>query len=171
MTRRSRHIDDPGESSAGDQDLVPDDDDLVEVSSAEVIEVGRRLAAAMANELLHTPPTKVGRSVFGGVLAVTTYVDDDPMIPRILDEARMLAGNPDRPPRSLSARAGRDHVVVLAHGDEWSLVASSAGPVLVLPDWASHILRIDQDPGWADEITSLVTALVQAARDQPGPPA
>jgi hypothetical protein len=85
----------------------------------------------------------------------------------ILEQARDLATDADRPEWSLTTRRAADHVVVLAHGPAWSLAASTAGPVLVLPDWASHVLRIDHDPDWQSELQALVTALVQAASTIP----
>lgn len=138
--------------------------------TADTVVASRRLAAAAADELLHASAATIGRGVFGRYLAVATFVDDDPIIPQILDQARDLAADQHRPSWSLTTRQGADHVVVLAHGAAWSLVASTAGPVLVLPDWASHLLRIDQDPDWEPDLRRLVAALVTATADTPQRP-
>jgi hypothetical protein len=55
-------------------------------------------------------------------------------------------------------------VVVLVHGPDFSLAGRSGGPVLVVSDRIRGVLRIDRDPSWQQELSTLIAELIAAGQ-------
>jgi hypothetical protein len=120
------------------------------------------LAAVFAQELAAQPAYLwAGRSL-GSIMSVTVYIDDDPEIADVVATAFEVARTAPSRDQVWSQR-GEAGVVVVAHGPTWSVVARSGGPILLLAEQYTQVLRVDTDPGWQVELTAMVAELILAA--------
>lgn len=63
-------------------------------------------------------------------------------------------------PEGVSVHGGVAGAVVLVNGPDFSVVARSGGPVLVLSDRIRGVLRVDRDPSWQAELSALISELI-----------
>jgi hypothetical protein len=128
----------------------------------------RALAERFATELCDVPPAVWERQAFGSVSSHLAHVEDDPELAEVVADAWDVARS--HPPHDqVQSRPGTAGRVVVAHGDTWTLVARSGGPVLVLSDRIKGVLRVDRDPHeWiVAELTELVTELINVSLGLP----
>jgi hypothetical protein len=121
----------------------------------------RRRALRLATELCDLSPGQWLLCSVGADAPIVS-LDDEPVIAEAIGEARIL-GHTRPAPGHVRSQAGVGGLVVAAHGRDWSLVARSGGPVLVLcaqyPDGA----RLDTDS--SPELGVLVAELIAVSRD------
>ncbi|MBI3686097.1 MAG: hypothetical protein HY241_01945 [Actinobacteria bacterium] len=124
------------------------------------------LAARLATELCDLSPGVWRRRAVGSVSSQVAYVNDDPELADVIAEAW---GTVQTQPAGewVRTRTGGFGAVVVTHGDWWSLIARTGGPVLVLSDRVRGVLRVDQDPSWREELTELVAELANVGRGLP----
>jgi hypothetical protein len=133
------------------------------LDTAKGAEVHRRkLAIVFAQELAEHPGETWTRRALGSLMSVTAYVDDDADLAEMVAEGLELAR--EAPTREqVWSRSGPAGVVVVAHGPAWSLIARSGGPILLMAEKYTQVLRLDGDPGWQGELTAMVTGLIAAS--------
>jgi hypothetical protein len=130
--------------------------------------VNRRvmLASALATELRDLPAPMWQRQARGATTSHVAFVGDEVELADVVAEAWDVARSQPSPGR-VRAERGVSGMVVAAHGDTWSLVARSAGPVLILSDRIAGVLRVDRDPDCRVELSELVSELVNVAQGRP----
>jgi hypothetical protein len=124
----------------------------------------RRRAALRLATWLCDYPRAAHRAIFA--TDALTEDDPDPAVPAldaVLTRARALARS--RPGRDLvCSQAGPGGLVVVAHTPDWSLVARSGGPVLLLTRAGRHPRRVEDGPDGGDEVATAVAELIAATR-------
>ena len=128
----------------------------------------RALAETFATELCDLSPGVWQRRASGSVSSHVAYVEDDPELAEVIAEAWDLVRS-GPPHDQVQSRPGTAGVVVAAHGESWSMVVRSGGPILVLSDRIKGTLRIDRDPHeWiVAELTELVAELINVSLGLP----
>jgi hypothetical protein len=122
----------------------------------------RKLALVFAQEMAGHPGPVWARRALGSLMSVMAYVDDDADLAEMVAEAFELAR--EVPPRErVWSRSGPAGMVVVAHGPAWTFVARSGGPILLLAEKYTQVLRLDEDPGWQGELGAMVTDLIAAS--------
>lgn len=127
----------------------------------------RRLAARFAGELCDLPPGRWRQAASGAQRSRVSYISGDPALGDIVAEAWDLArAQPSQD--QVWSRTGDAGLVVVAHGQAWSLVARSGGPVLVLSEAFEGVVRLEPDEYWLPEVelSVLVGELVSASRGE-----
>lgn len=135
------------------------------------------LGSALATEMTHRSAASWAQDARGRLESVAVDIDKQPGAADAVADAFDLAYSQPSI-QQVRVSDGVAGAVVLAHGPSWSVVARSAGPVLLLIDGTAAVLRVDLDHGWETELNALVTALVRAGRGlppldeslMPGPP-
>jgi hypothetical protein len=126
----------------------------------------RRAALRLATWLCDYP-----RAARRAAFATDPLSEDDPdpatpALDTVLTQARALARS--RPGRDLvCSQAGPGGLVVVAHTPDWSLVARSGGPVLVLARSGRHPRHVPTGPDGGDEVATVVAELIAASRRPP----
>jgi hypothetical protein len=86
-------------------------------------------------------------------------MEDEPGLAEIVADLWDVARSGPFPP-GVTVQGGVAGAVVLVHGPDFSVVARSGGPALVLSDRIRGVLRVDRDPSWQIELSALVSELI-----------
>ena len=127
----------------------------------------RREAERLATELCDLPPGVWSARSVGSTRSLRSRIDDDEVLADVVAEVWDLARTRPLTAGQVTCRSGAGGSVVVAHGDSWSLVARSGGPVLVVSDALGHVVRLEDTPLWEGELAVVVGELFDAARGLP----
>jgi len=116
-------------------------------------------AASLAAELRDLPAAVWSSRSRGTNSSYVVFIDDEPELADVVVALWDIARSGPFPPE-VTVQSGVAGVVVLVQGQDFSVVARSGGPVLVLSDRIRGVLRVDRDPSWQAELTVLVSELI-----------
>jgi hypothetical protein len=126
-----------------------------------------RLAALFATELCDLPLAVWRARSEGAARSQLARIDDDVTLADIVAEAWDLARTRPVTTDQVTWQSGPGGAVVLAHGHTWSLLARAGGPVLVLSEAFTDVVRLEDSTLWKGELAILVGELLDAARGLP----
>ncbi|TDO42317.1 hypothetical protein C8E87_6085 [Paractinoplanes brasiliensis] len=116
-------------------------------------------AAALAAELRDLPASVWPVRSRGAASSYVVFMEDEVALADLVVVLWDIARSGPFPP-GVTVQSGVAGVVVLVNGPDFSVAGRSGGPVLVVSDRIRGVLRIDRDPSWHQELSTLIGELI-----------
>jgi hypothetical protein len=127
----------------------------------------RRLTDQFATELCDLPPAVWAVRAVGATQSLRVSIDHEDALVDLMVQVWDLTRVRPLTPDLVVTRSGAGGSVLVTHGDTWSLVARSGGPVLVVSDRLSYVARVEESWWWEGELDAVVSALFDGVRGLP----
>jgi hypothetical protein len=126
-----------------------------------------RLADRLATELCDLPPRVWAVRSQGANQSLRVSIEHEEVLADLMVEVWDLTRVRPLTPDLVVTRSGAGGSVLITHGDTWSLVARSGGPVLVVSDRLSYVVWVEPSWWWEEELDAVVGALFDGVRGLP----
>lgn len=127
----------------------------------------RRLADQLATELCDLPPAVWAVRAVGATQSLRVSIDHEDALVDLMVEIWDLTQVRPLTPDLVLTRTGAGGSVLVVHGDTWSFIARSGGPVLVASDRIPYVARVEPSWWWEEELGVVVNALFDGVRGLP----
>ena len=144
-----------GRSGGGSRDAT----DGVPSATTDAALGREALAGSLAGELRDLPASVWPVRSRGAASSYVAFMEDELELADIVVALWDVARSQPFPP-GVSVQAGVAGTVVMVHGPDFSFVARSGGPALVVSDRIRGVLRVDRDPSWQAELSGLISELI-----------